>query len=293
MVDTLAALPPLALAGIALAFGLLVGSFLNVVIYRLPLMMRREWRSQCAAEMELPAPELPPGRFDLVKPRSRCPGCGRPVRALENIPVFSWLLLRGRCAGCGGRISPRYPAVELLTGLLFAATVYLLPWPLAALAGVGLTAALIALTFIDFDEQLLPDNITLPLLWAGLAFNLLAGEQAFVSLEDAVIGAIAGYLSLWSVYWLFKLVTGKEGMGYGDFKLLAALGAWLGWQMLPLIILLSAVVGAAVGIAMIVFLGRDRQIPIPFGPYLAAAGWIALLWGPQLADAWLGYAGLH
>ena len=293
MVDTLAALPPLALAGIALAFGLLVGSFLNVVIYRLPLMMRREWRSQCAAEMELPAPELPPGRFDLVKPRSRCPGCGRPVRALENIPVFSWLLLRGRCAGCGGRISPRYPAVELLTGLLFAATVYLLPWPLAALAGVGLTGALIALTFIDFDEQLLPDNITLPLLWAGLAFNLLAGEQAFVSLEDAVIGAIAGYLSLWSVYWLFKLVTGKEGMGYGDFKLLAALGAWLGWQMLPLIILLSAVVGAAVGIAMIVFLGRDRQIPIPFGPYLAAAGWIALLWGPQLADAWLGYAGLR
>ena len=293
MVDTLAALPPLALAGVALAFGLLVGSFLNVVIYRLPLMMRREWRSQCAAEMELPAPELPPGRFDLVKPRSRCPGCGRPVRALENIPVFSWLLLRGRCAGCGGRISPRYPAVELLTGLLFAATVYLLPWPLAALAGVGLTAALIALTFIDFDEQLLPDNITLPLLWAGLAFNLLAGEQAFVSLEDAVIGAIAGYLALWSVYWLFKLVTGKEGMGYGDFKLLAALGAWLGWQMLPLIILLSAVVGAAVGIAMIVFLGRDRQIPIPFGPYLAAAGWIALLWGPQLADAWLGYAGLH
>nr|WP_206202851.1 A24 family peptidase [Thioalkalivibrio sp. XN8] len=285
-------MPPLALAGIALAFGLLVGSFLNVVIYRLPLMMRREWRSQCTAEMELPAPELPEGRFDLVAPRSRCPGCGRTVRAVENIPVLSWLILRGRCTGCGGRISPRYPAVELLTGLMFAATAFLLPWPLAAPAAIGLTGTLIALTFIDFDEQLLPDSMTLPLLWAGLAFNLLAGDQAFVSLEDAVVGAIAGYLSLWSVYWLFKLATGKEGMGYGDFKLLAALGAWLGWQMLPLIILLSAVVGAAVGIAMILFLGRDRQVPIPFGPYLAAAGWIALLWGPQLADAWLGYAGL-
>jgi leader peptidase (prepilin peptidase)/N-methyltransferase len=237
-------------------------------VHRLPLMMRREWREQCAEEMTRPAPEFPAGRFDLVAPRSRCPGCG-------------------------GRISARYPAVELMTGLMFAATAYLLPWPAQAPAGIALTGALIALTFIDIDEQLLPDSITLPLLWAGLAFNLLAGEHAFVSLQDAVIGAIAGYLSLWTVYWVFKLVTGKEGMGYGDFKLLAALGAWLGWQMLPLIILLSAAVGAIIGIAMILLLGRDRQIPIPFGPYLAAAGWIALLWGPQLADAWLGYSGLR
>jgi leader peptidase (prepilin peptidase)/N-methyltransferase len=292
-VDTLAALPPALLAGFALLFGLLVGSFLNVVVHRLPLMMRREWHEQCAEEMTRPAPELPAGRFDLVAPRSRCPGCGRQIRAVENIPVLSWLVLRGKCAGCGGRISARYPAVELMTGLMFAATAYLLPWPAQAPAGIALTGALIALTFIDIDEQLLPDSITLPLLWAGLAFNLLAGEHAFVSLQDAVIGAIAGYLSLWTVYWVFKLVTGKEGMGYGDFKLLAALGAWLGWQMLPLIILLSAAVGAIIGIAMILLLGRDRQIPIPFGPYLAAAGWIALLWGPQLADAWLGYSGLR
>ena len=291
--DTLAVLPPAFLAGVALLLGLLVGSFLNVVVHRLPLMMRREWREQCAEEMTRPAPELPAGRFDLVAPRSRCPGCGRQIRAVENIPVLSWLVLRGKCAGCGGRISARYPAVELMTGLMFAATVYLLPWPAQALAGIALTGTLIALTFIDIDEQLLPDSMTLPLLWAGLAFNLLAGEHAFVTLQDAVIGAIAGYLSLWSVYWLFKLVTGKEGMGYGDFKLLAALGAWLGWQMLPLIILLSAAVGAIIGIAMIVLLGRDRQIPIPFGPYLAAAGWIALLWGPQLANAWLSYSGLR
>ena len=291
--DALAALPPVMLAGIALAFGLLVGSFLNVVIYRLPLMMRREWRAQCEEELGEPAPEIPEGRFNVVVPRSLCPSCGRGIRAVENIPVLSWLMLRGRCAGCRARISPRYPAVELLTGLMFAATVWLLPWPVQALAGVGLTGTLIALSFIDIDEQLLPDNITLPLLWSGLLFNLMAGEHAFVSLQDAVTGAIAGYLSLWLVYQLFKLVTGKEGMGYGDFKLLAALGGWLGWQMLPLIILLSAVVGAVIGIAMIIFLGRDRQIPIPFGPYLAAAGWIALLWGPQLANAWLNYAGLH
>ncbi len=281
------------LAGAALLFGLLVGSFLNVVVHRLPLMMRREWRAQCAEEMAQPAPALPEGRFDLVAPRSRCPACNRQIRAVENIPLFSWLALKGRCAGCSARISPRYPAVELLTGLLFAATAWLLPWPAQALAGIGLTGALIALSFIDIDEQLLPDSITLPLLWAGLLFNLLAGDQAFVSIEEAVIGAVAGYLSLWTVYQGFKLVTGREGMGYGDFKLLAALGAWLGWQMLPLVILLSALVGAIVGIAMILLLGRDRQVPIPFGPYLAAAGWIALLWGPALTGAWLNYAGMR
>jgi leader peptidase (prepilin peptidase) / N-methyltransferase len=288
----LAALPPALLAVIALMFGLLVGSFLNVVIHRLPLMMRRDWREQCAEEMAQPAPAIPEGRFNLVVPRSRCPQCGRGIRAVENIPLVSWLVLRGRCAGCKTRISARYPAVELMTGLMFAVVAFSLPWPWQALAGIGLTGALIALTFIDIDEQLLPDSITLPLLWAGLLFNLAAGEHAFVPLQDAVAGAIAGYLSLWLVYQGFKLVTGKEGMGYGDFKLLAALGAWLGWQMLPLIILLSAVVGAIIGIAMIVLLGRDRQVPIPFGPYLAAAGWIALLWGPPLANAWLHFAGL-
>jgi leader peptidase (prepilin peptidase) / N-methyltransferase len=263
-----------------------------VVIHRLPLMMRRDWRQQCTEELAEPAPVLPEGRFDLVAPRSRCPQCARPIRAVENIPLVSWLALRGQCAGCKARISPRYPAVELLTALLFAATAWLLPWPAQALAGIGFTGALIALSFIDFDEQLLPDSITLPLLWAGLLFNLMAGDQAFAALPDAVAGAIAGYLSLWLVYQGFRLVTGREGMGYGDFKLLAALGAWLGWQMLPLIILLSALVGAVFGIAMIVFMGRDRQVPIPFGPYLAAAGWIALLWGPALTAAWLHFAGL-
>jgi leader peptidase (prepilin peptidase) / N-methyltransferase len=286
------AMPLGILVAAALVFGLLVGSFLNVVVYRLPLMMRREWRAQCAEEMAQPAPEVPEGPFNLVAPRSRCPKCNRMIRAHENIPVFSWLALRGRCAGCSTRISPRYPAVELLTGVMFAVTVWLLPWPHQALAGVAFTGALIALTFIDIDEQLLPDSITLPLLWAGLLFNLLAGPHAFVSIEHAVIGAVAGYLSLWLVYQGFKLVTGREGMGYGDFKLLAAIGAWLGWEMLPLVILLSAVVGAVVGIAMILLMGRDRQLPIPFGPYLAAAGWIALVFGPALTGAWLHFAGL-
>jgi len=278
---------------LALVFGLLVGSFLNVVVHRLPLMMRREWRKQCEEELAEPATNLPDGRFNLVVPRSRCPACGHQIRAHENIPLASWLLLRGKCSACSARISPRYPAVEALTGALFAMTAWMLPWPAAALAGIGFTGALIALTFIDIDEQLLPDGITLPLLWAGLLFNLLAGEQAFVPIGDAVLGAVFGYLSLWLVYHGFRLATGKEGMGYGDFKLLAALGAWLGWQMLPLIILLSAVVGAVTGIAMIAIAGRDRQVPIPFGPYLAAAGWIALLWGEQLTGAWLAYSGLR
>jgi leader peptidase (prepilin peptidase) / N-methyltransferase len=285
-------LPPAFLVGTALVFGLLVGSFINVVVHRLPLMMRRDWRTQCAEEMTQPAPVLPEGKFSLVAPRSRCPQCGRGIRAVENIPLLSWLVLRGRCAGCSAKISLRYPAIELLTGILFAVTAWILPLPGQALAGIGVTGALIALTFIDIDEQLLPDSITLPLLWAGLLFNLMAGEQAFVSIEDAVIGAAAGYLSLWLVYQAFKLATGKEGMGFGDFKLLAALGAWLGWQMLPMIIMLSALVGAVIGIAMIVIMGRDRQVPIPFGPYLAAAGWIAMLWGPALTGAWLHFARL-
>jgi leader peptidase (prepilin peptidase)/N-methyltransferase len=287
-----AAPPPAALVAAALVLGLLVGSFLNVVIYRLPIMMRRDWRRQCQEELAQPAPAVPEDRFSLVAPRSRCPACGKPIGALQNVPVLSWLWLRGKCAACGARISARYPSVELLTGLLFALTAWQLPWPGQALAGLVLTGSLIALTFIDFDEQLLPDAITLPLLWAGVIYNLAAGDAAFTSIESAVVGAVAGYLSLWLVYHGFRLATGKEGMGYGDFKLLAALGAWLGWQMLPIIILLSAVVGAVLGVALIVVRGRDRQLPMPFGPFLAAAGWIALVWGPDLSAAWLRHAGL-
>lgn len=267
----------------AALLGLSVGSFLNVVIHRLPRMMEREWQAQCA---ELRAEELPAAEaLSLARPRSRCPHCGHQISALENIPVISYLLLRGRCAGCKAAISPRYPIIEALTGLLSAFTVWHFGPTLAAAAALCLVWALIALTFIDFDTQLLPDSITLPLLWLGLLFNLTGG---FISLSTAVIGAMAGYLSLWSVYWLFKLITGKEGMGFGDFKLLAALGAWLGWQMLPAIILLSSVVGAVVGIALIVFARQGRNVPIPFGPYLATAGVIALFWGPQITQKYLG-----
>ena len=270
---------PIAVAGLV---GLCVGSFINVVAHRLPQMMEREWQSQCAelrGEVLDPAPPL-----SLAAPRSRCPHCGHQIRAIENIPVASYLLLRGCCAHCGNAIPPRYPLVEAGTGLVSA----LLAWHFGTgwqtLGALALVWALITLTLIDVDTQLLPDSITLPLLWLGLLFNL---HGSFVDLGSAVIGAMAGYLSLWSVYWLFKLVTGKEGMGYGDFKLLAALGAWLGWQMLPAIILLSSLVGALVGLALIVVARRGRHVPIPFGPYLAAAGLIALLWGPQLTRAYL------
>lgn len=277
------AMDPVALATMAALFGLLIGSFLNVVIHRLPRMMERDWAAQCA---ELRG-ETPPGGepFSLVKPRSRCPHCGRQVQALENIPILSFLLLRGRCKGCGQKISIRYPLVEATTGLLFG----LIAWwfgPTVATAGaMAFVAAMIALTCIDFDTQLLPDDLTLPLLWLGLLLNL---QGTFTDLPSAVIGAMAGYLSLWSVYWLFKLVTGKEGMGYGDFKLLAAIGAWLGWQVLPLTILLSSLVGAVVGIALIVLARHGRNVPIPFGPYLAAAGVIALFWGKPLTKAYIG-----
>jgi leader peptidase (prepilin peptidase)/N-methyltransferase len=292
--------------GFGFLLGLVVGSFLNVVALRLPVMLRRSWRAQCAALMaddEAGAGGVgrEDGRLDaageeppltLVRPRSRCPGCGHEIRAHENIPVVSWLFLRGRCSACGTRISVRYPLVELATGLLTAAVAAHFGFGAQAFAGFLLTWALVALTVIDFDTQLLPDSITLPLLWLGLAVNLPAGERWFTTLDSAVVGAMAGYLSLWSVYHLFRLLTGKEGMGYGDFKLLAALGAWLGWQMLPLVILLSAVVGALVGITLMVVAGRDRQVPIPFGPYLAAAGWIALIWGEDITRAYLGAAGL-
>ena len=268
---------------LTIIIGLCVGSFLNVVIHRLPRMMEREWQAQCAELGNESPPETEP--LDLARPRSRCPHCGHMITALENIPIISYLVLRGRCAGCKAKISPRYPIIEALTALLSAFTVWHFGPTLTSAAALLLIWSLIALTFIDFDTQLLPDSITLPLLWLGLLFNLIGG---FVSLPSAVIGAMGGYLSLWSVYWLFKLVTGKEGMGYGDFKLLAALGAWLGWQMLPAIILLSSVVGAVVGIALIVFARHGRNVPIPFGPYLAAAGVITLFWGTQITQKYLG-----
>ena len=262
--------------------GLLVGSFLNVVIHRLPKMMDNDWRSQCA---ELHGQATPDTEvLSLSVPRSRCPQCGHPITALENIPVISWLALRGTCSACRTPISPRYPIVEALTSLLstLAAVHFGFGW--AAAGALLLIWGLIALTFIDYDTQLLPDSITLPLLWAGLLLNLFG---TYTDLQSAVVGAMLGYLSLWSVYWGFKLVTGKEGMGYGDFKLLAALGAWLGWQTLPLIILLSSLVGALLGIALIVLAKRGRNVPIPFGPYLATAGLIALLWGRELTQAYL------
>jgi leader peptidase (prepilin peptidase)/N-methyltransferase len=262
--------------------GLLVGSFLNVVIHRLPKMMEREWQQQCA---ELNGQEIQASpAYNLVVPRSACPHCGHAISALENIPVISYLFLRGRCAGCAVSISPRYPIVEAVSGLLSAYAAWHFGFGLAGIAAITLIWALIALTFIDFDTQLLPDSITLPLLWLGLLLNL---NHTFTSLPNALIGSVAGYLVLWSVYWAFKLTTGKEGMGYGDFKLLAALGAWLGWTMLPLIILLSSLVGAVVGITLIVFAKHGRNIPIPFGPYLAGGGLIALFWGQALTQSYL------
>ena len=264
--------------------GLCVGSFLNVVIHRLPKIMEQEWQWQCAElrgeESQASAP------VSLSKPRSHCPSCGHQISAFENIPILSYLLLRGKCSACGTRISLRYPTIELSTALLSAFAAWHFSAPIQIAGALAIIWALIALAAIDFDTQLLPDSITLPLLWLGLAFNL---NGAFTDLPSAVTGAMAGYLSLWSVFWLFKLATGKEGMGYGDFKLLAALGAWLGWQLLPAIILLSSIVGALVGISLILALGRERNLPIPFGPYLAAAGLIALFWGQKLTQAYLGF----
>jgi leader peptidase (prepilin peptidase)/N-methyltransferase len=278
-----ALLQPGSFVVVATLAGLLIGSFLNVVIHRLPRMMERDWAAQCAELRGEPAPATEP--LSLISPRSRCPKCSRQIGALENIPILSYLLLRGRCKGCGEMISLRYPVVEAATGLLFGLAAWKLGPGVAAVGAMVFVAAMVALTFIDFDTQLLPDDITLPLLWLGLLFNLWS---TYSELSSAVIGAIAGYLSLWSVYWLFKLATGKEGMGYGDFKLLAAIGAWLGWQVLPLTILLSSFVGALVGIALIVLARRGRNVPIPFGPYLAAAGVIALFWGKPLTSAYLG-----
>ena len=263
--------------------GLLVGSFLNVVIHRLPKMMAREWTEQCAALRNEVAPAASP--YNLVVPRSACPACGHAIGALENIPLLSYAWLRGKCAGCGIHISARYPLVELVTGALSAFAAWHFGFGWAAAGALLFIWALVALSFIDFDTQLLPDSITLPLLWLGLLFNLTG---VYVPLADAVVGAALGYLILWSVYWLFKLVTGKEGMGYGDFKLLAAIGAWLGWKILPVVILLSSVIGALVGIGLIVLARRGRSVPIPFGPYLAGAGLVALFWGERILQAYLG-----
>lgn len=281
LVELLAQSPPVAI-GVAAVFGLLVGSFLNVVILRLPKMIEAQWQAEIAEQR---GEELAPQpAFNLVTPRSHCPKCGHQIRAWENIPVVSWLMLRGRCSGCGTAIPLRYPVVELVTGVLAAIAVWRFGASWAGLAAVGLTFALITLTVIDLDTQLLPDVITLPLLWAGLILNLWS---VFTPLPDAVIGAVVGYLLLWSVYWLFKLITGKEGMGYGDFKLLAALGAWFGWKAVPAVILLSSVVGAVVGITLMLAARRGRDVPIPFGPYLAGAGLLTLYFRDTLVALFL------
>lgn len=265
-----------------LVMGLCIGSFLNVVIHRLPRMMEREWQEQCAQLRDEPVP-LQSG-YNLLRPRSHCPACKQRISVLENIPLVSWMALRGRCSLCKVRISARYPLVEALTGVATAGAALHFGFTLAAAGAMLFLWCMIAATCIDFDTQLLPDSITLPLLWAGLLINIPA---TFVDLKTAVIGAAAGYLALWIVYWAFRLATGKEGMGYGDFKLLGAIGAWLGWAMLPLVILLSSIVGAAVGISLTVLTRRGRNVPIAFGPYLATGGVVAMFWGQQLTRTWL------
>lgn len=277
------------LAFALILIGLIVGSFLNVVIHRLPIMMERQWQEQSEAILHPEREPEPQPAYNLVVPASTCPSCQHKIRAWENIPVISYLFLRGKCSACRTSISLRYPAIEILSavmtvviGLAYGLTLHTLVFCLFGWS-------LLTLTMIDYDTQLLPDNITLPLLWAGLIVNSFG---LMVTLEQALWGAIAGYLSLWSVYWIFKLVTGKEGMGYGDFKLLAALGAWLGWMKLPLIILLSSLVGTIVALILIVMKRQERSNPIPFGPYLAIAGFIALVWGDKLIDAYLSFSGL-
>ena len=282
-----------ALVGVVFLLGLLVGSFLNVVIHRLPVMLERGWRREALALDGREAPAEEP--YDLVRPRSACPACKAPITALQNIPVVSWLVLRGRCAGCRAPISARYPLVELLTALLSAAVAWQFGFGWSTAAGLVLTWFLVALAFIDIDTQLLPDSLTVPLLWLGLLAALclpqVPAARLPVDLRTAVIGAVAGYLALWAVYHLFRLLTRKEGMGYGDFKLLAALGAWLGWRMLLPLVIGAAGVGALVGIAGILLRRREAGIPMAFGPYLAASGWLMLMFGPQLVDAYLGLYG--
>lgn len=275
--------------GVVALFSLLVGSFLNVVIYRVPVMMENEWRRGCQ-ELDCEDPDsLPPlEKFNIATPASRCPSCNQAIRSWQNIPILSYLFLRGKCANCSIKISPRYPIIEFVTAVLSVIVAWHFGPSWQCLAGLIITWCLITLTMIDFDHQLLPDSITLPLMWMGLIASLI---PLFVSTQDALVGAAAGYLSLWLVYQLFKLLTGKEGMGYGDFKLLAALGAWFGWASLPTIILLSSLTGAVVGIALMVITKRGREVPIPFGPYLAAAGWLTMIYGERLSQFYLGTFG--
>ncbi|MGH8670587.1 MAG: prepilin peptidase [Burkholderiales bacterium] len=268
-------------------FGLAIGSFINVVVHRLPIMLRREWDAQCAELSREPDDSAPTPLpvYNLITPRSSCPACGHALAVAENLPLLSYLWLRGRCAHCQAPISARYPIVELASGLLSFAVAWHFGFTPTTLGALFFTWALIALTFIDVDTKLLPDSITLPLLWAGLLFNFSGG---FTDLRSAVLGAVAGYLLLWSVYWAYRLIRKREGMGYGDFKLLAAIGAWLGWQMLPMVVLLSSLVGAVSGIALMVLARRGKDVPIPFGPYLAGGALIALFWGEAINQAYLG-----
>ena len=277
---------------VVFAFALLIGSFLNVVIHRLPIMMEREWREQANELVNVPAEQtLPDGRFDLLVPRSRCPSCDVLITSLQNIPILSYLLLRGHCTNCKTSISVRYPLVELLTAVLAAICAWHFGQGWEALMAIALTMTLVTITMIDANTELIPDSIVLPLMWLGLTMSLFhpmpGSSTLFISSSDAIIGAIAGYLALWSTFWLFKLVTGKDGMGYGDFKLLAALGAWMGWQQLPMIIMMSAIAGAVINVTLITVKSKDRNVPIPFGPYLAAAGWITLLWGETIKNTYL------
>lgn len=277
---------------VIVVIGLLVGSFLNVVIHRLPVILKRQWSKDCKLFLvengDLPAPQTTPSepRYNLVVPRSRCPHCGHLITAWENIPVISYILLRGKCRQCAAAISLRYPLVEILSAVIALVVAWHFGAGWQTTMAIALSWALLCLAFIDYDHQYLPDNITLPFVWLGLLINL---NGLFTDIESALIGSMAGYLILWSIYKIFKLTTGKEGMGYGDFKLLAMIGAWLGWQMLPAVVLLSSIVGALFGIALIVFKQHDKAKPIPFGPYLAIAGWIALLWGEQLNAAYLNW----
>lgn len=279
---------PTLMVGIVFIFGLMIGSFLNVVIYRLPVMMQRNWRKECLEYLQLPQ-EKPAQPFNLLFPGSNCPHCNALIKPLQNIPVLSYLRLKGRCAYCQAPISKRYPLIELFTAISSAVVAWHFGFTPQTLYALLLTWSLIALSFIDIDHQLLPDSITLPMLWLGLFLSLFG---YFATPPDSIIGAIAGYLSLWSVYMGFKLLTGKEGMGYGDFKLLALFGAWLGWQSILMIVLMSSLVGALIGGGLIIFAKHNSQTPIPFGPYLAAAGWLTLIWGDAISEFYLNFSGL-
>jgi leader peptidase (prepilin peptidase)/N-methyltransferase len=282
---------PFFLTSLVCLVGLLVGSFLNVVIYRLPIMMQRNWCKECTEYLQIDSAEIAPREepFNLVLPLSRCPGCQTPIKPYQNIPVISYLFLKGQCATCHHPISSRYPIIEVFTAITSAIVAWHFGYTPQTIFALMLTWSLITLSFIDIDHQLLPDNITLPMLWLGLLLSLF---DLYTDAHASIIGAVAGYTSLWTVYHLFKMATGKEGMGYGDFKLLALFGAWLGWQYLPVIILLSSLVGAVIGLSMIIIVNRDHNIPIPFGPYLPASGWIALLWGNDLNQLYSNAAGL-